>query len=192
MAEWNGNPSWTPKEQINGGEQFNADDVLTPDDFNALVENMQYLYEHGGDFEVNPYPIDTVYISFNGVSPASLFGGGWTQLKSKFLLGASNEAILGTNPTYSGSQSGGTETHNHSLESGYAKYNPSITSGTTRIYKVTDQTGGYAVNTSASGADKFSTTINETAYDAIGLGGNTDNVSNMPPYQVVYMWRRIS
>lgn len=44
MAEWGGVPSWTPFEEINGGQQFSKQ--FTAQDLNALAENIAYLYEH--------------------------------------------------------------------------------------------------------------------------------------------------
>lgn len=34
------------------------------------------------------YPVGSIYMSVNSASPATLFGGEWTQLKDRFLLGA--------------------------------------------------------------------------------------------------------
>ena len=43
------------------------------------------------------YPIGSIYMSVNSTSPASLFGGTWTQLKDRFLIGAGNSyAVNGT------------------------------------------------------------------------------------------------
>ena len=36
------------------------------------------------------YPVGAIYISTSSTSPASLFGGTWTQLKDRFLIGAGN------------------------------------------------------------------------------------------------------
>lgn len=44
MAEWGGVPSWTPFEDINGGQQFER--KFSADDLNALAENIAYLYEN--------------------------------------------------------------------------------------------------------------------------------------------------
>ena len=48
------------------------------------------------------YPVDSIYMSVNSTSPASLFGGTWTQLKDRFLLGAGS--------TYSNGATGGAAT----------------------------------------------------------------------------------
>lgn len=42
------------------------------------------------------YPIGSIYLSVNATSPATLFGGTWTQIKDKFLLGSGNTYALGT------------------------------------------------------------------------------------------------
>lgn len=57
------------------------------------------------------YPIGSIYISVNSTSPSTLFGGEWTQLKDRFLLGAGSTYIAG--------EKGGTTTHNHGYRIGY-------------------------------------------------------------------------
>lgn len=49
------------------------------------------------------YPVGSVYISVNSTSPASLFGGTWERISSKFLLGTDDLANIGN--------TGGEETH---------------------------------------------------------------------------------
>ena len=49
------------------------------------------------------YPVGSIYMSVNSTSPASLFGGTWTQLKDRFLVGAGN--------SYSVNSTGGEATH---------------------------------------------------------------------------------
>jgi hypothetical protein len=188
MAEWNLNPTWTPKEQINGGEQFSADDVLSPDDFNALVNNMQYLYENGGDFEVNPYPIGTVYMSFNGTSPASLFGGSWTQLKSKFLLASSNTATSSATPMYNSTTTGGsadavTVAHTHNFVG---------TGGDIDGYDASFLLRGNPNASYRNPAWYFGSFNTDSGQLSLKTAGESGVGKNMPPYQVVYMWRRVS
>lgn len=48
MAKWNENPSWTPFEQINGGNRFER--RLSAEDFNILAENIAYLKSIEGSF----------------------------------------------------------------------------------------------------------------------------------------------
>lgn len=51
------------------------------------------------------YPIGSIYLSENSTSPATLFGGTWTQIKDKFLLTAGD--------TYKAGNTGGSSTHKH-------------------------------------------------------------------------------
>lgn len=37
------------------------------------------------------YPVGSIYISVNSVSPATLFGGTWEQIQDRFLLSAGNQ-----------------------------------------------------------------------------------------------------
>lgn len=118
------------------------------------------------------YPVGAVYISWSSTSPAALFGGSWV-------------AITGRFPYFNaGTSVGGSNTHTHTLNSGYAK----ITSGGSAVlfnYKdVNAFNTNWAVNGSANGASSSSVT------SATTLGGNTDSNYHMPSYQTLYAWRR--
>lgn len=49
MAGWDSVPSWTPFEDINGGQQFSKQ--FNAQALNALAGNIAYLYEHMGESE---------------------------------------------------------------------------------------------------------------------------------------------
>ena len=49
------------------------------------------------------YPVGSIYMSVNNVSPATFIGGTWEQLKDRFLLGAGS--------SYSAGSTGGAATH---------------------------------------------------------------------------------
>ncbi|EKK0949069.1 pilus assembly protein [Enterococcus faecalis] len=65
------------------------------------------LEVHGKKLIDYIYPIGSIYLSVNSTSPATLFGGSWTQLKDRFLLGAGS--------TYSSGATGGAATHKLSV-----------------------------------------------------------------------------
>jgi hypothetical protein len=185
MAEWNGNPSWTPKEQINGGQQFNDDDILTPEEINALVENMQYLYLQGGNFEVNPYPIGSIFMSVESTSPAYLFGGSWERIQDKFLLSAGGSYPAGS----IGGKSSVTLTvdqipsHRHGqriapLGGGWSQPMLSYSTATTQGISIT----GNTKNEQTKNAE-----VTTTQFTGGGLAHE-----NMPPYLAVYTWKRIA
>lgn len=130
------------------------------------------------------YPVGAVYISYSSTSPASLFGVSWTPITGRF-------------PYFNaGTITGGSNTHAHGLNAGYAKlgrdfsapYYPSLffsrkavswSSTTGTIFQWTDP----QINKSE---DRTSSAGN----NAVELAGTTDSGSNMPAYQTFYAWRR--
>lgn len=112
------------------------------------------------------YPVGSIYMSYNSTSPASLFGGSWTKISNRFLYAQG---------TYSRGATGGAETvtltgdqmpsHNHNLNIGWQS------GGSSSAGFLTANGGGGGWWTSQNTG-----------------GGEAHN--NMPPYLVVYMWRR--
>lgn len=115
------------------------------------------------------YPIGSVYISFNNVSPSVLFGGEWESVRGCFLLAE--------NDNYSAGSTGGEETHTLTVDE-----MPSHTHAL-----------DYASYTSA-GNTNFATTSSTNAHSSskIDSTGGSQPHNNMPPYIAVYMWKRIS
>ena len=147
------------------------------------------------------YPVGSIYMSVNSTSPSTLFGGTWTQLKDRFLLGAGD--------TYSNGSTGGSATlqsHTHTI--------PSLSgtaASTTHSHIVTTKTTTYAQgsqsawrclswpgtntdytqtvytnNGTADGAHTHTVTTNASNTGSAGDGTS----GNMPPYLTVYMWKR--
>ena len=123
-----------------------------------------------GDLLDLVYPIGSVYIAYNSTSPASRFGGTWTQIKDRFLLGVGS--------TYAAAKTGGSATHTLTIDEmpnhdhkGYVCANANIDGGTgsNSVFTAEDWGQGNML-TGTTG------------------GGKAHN--NMPPYQTVYMWRR--
>ena len=134
------------------------------------------------------YPVGSIYMSTDSTDPSLLFGGTWEQLENKFLLGAGS--------TYTAGDSGGSNTHTHTTSNHTLTVNE-IPSHTHNIYggdgDVPDWFGG-------SGNPYGIKARSGTAYDYLGYTGggqahnhgNTGSSSNMPPYLVVYMWKRLT
>lgn len=128
------------------------------------------------------YPVGSIYMSVNNVNPTTLFGGTWEQIQDKFLLSAGS--------TYTAGDTGGAATvtlttnqipsHSHSFGryvpssgNGWHGDNGNMLSGGNGTYVYADVNNiGNITGTQASG------------------GGQAHN--NMPPYLVVYVWKRIS
>lgn len=117
------------------------------------------------------YPVGAVYISMNNTSPATLFGGSWTKVEGKFLLGTSSAYPTGS--------SGGEETHTLTVDE--------IPSHNHAFYL---QRGG---NTSEKTALLEWTRSSQVAgwqpWQTDGTGGGQAH-NNMPPYLSVNIWYR--
>lgn len=121
------------------------------------------------------HPVGSIYMSINNVSPATLFGGKWVQIKGRFLLGASD--------VYKANTTGGEEKHalttDEMPEHRHSIYYPN--SG--------GPYGDAAISyPEGSGTDK---TWEAEMCKTQSAGGSAAH-NNMPPYLVVYMWRRLS
>ena len=121
-------------------------------------------------YNLNIYPVGAIYISTVSTSPASLFRGTWEQIKDRFLLAAGD--------TYTAGNTGGEAAHTltssempwHSHQIGYRE-----------VYALTGEGDG------ALAYDSSAKTYNRnTSYVGSGTAHN-----NMPPYLVVYVWKRI-
>ena len=117
------------------------------------------------------YPVGSIYYTNNAnFSPNVSFNGTWEQIKDVFLLAAGN--------TYVGGTSGGEATHKLTIDEMPSHNHP----GT---YWAQKQGYGYVNAGSAGGANMANISGIES------VGGNQPH-NNMPPYIVVYVWKRVS
>lgn len=123
------------------------------------------------------YPVGSIYMSINSVSPDTLFGGTWEQLKDRFLLAAGDSYEVGS--------TGGEETHTLTVNE-MPSHNHAFTD-TGRMLMWDSNCSPLYDPSSYNGTDgNIQTTWNTmTAYSGGGAAHN-----NMPPYLTVYMWRR--
>lgn len=147
----------------------------------------------------NPaYPVNSIYMAIDEVSPASLFGGSWERIKDKFLLAVGD--------TYKKNTSGGAASvkleekhipsHGHWFSAGTnwtgdhwhnIGWDRDGGSGSNR-YTVHNAGSGGAqgqAGTSSSGGHSH------TVEGWTGGTGGGENHDNMPPYTTVYIWKRI-
>lgn len=116
------------------------------------------------------YPVGSIYMSVSATSPQTLFGGTWSQLKDRFLLGVGD--------TYKNGTTGGEEKHTLTT-SEMPKHKHTIfgrvdrNMGSGGIFREPTEEGNGTVNNT------------ETGYSGSGQAHN-----NMPPYLSVYMWKR--
>ena len=124
------------------------------------------------------YPVGSIYMSANSISPETLFGGTWEALKDRFLLGAGS--------TYTAGATGGAATvtlttnqipsHSHALTTASSENN----------------SGVYNTSQLALGQDAGENGKEYSNTNAIASTGGGGAHNNMPPYLAVYMWKRVS
>lgn len=155
------------------------------------------------------YPIGSIYLSVSNLDPSLIFGGTWERIKGKFLLGADDN-------TYKLGNTGGEATHKLTLneipshahsfttsQSGYHEHQVALNgdSSFNIFYKLNwgSSNTGYCITGSNTNGQSIA---NSYASIAKGNGshahtGTTDNNggnnshNNMPPYIVIYMWKRV-
>ena len=121
------------------------------------------------------YPVGSIYMSVSSTSPATFLGGTWERIQDKFLLAAGSSYVAGA--------TGGSATNSHSHfqtvgSDGTASY--FTKAGQTYTSRVVTVPGTHIVT---SGNYSDSKTLREdSTYDA--------NISIMPPYLAVYVWKR--
>lgn len=124
------------------------------------------------------YPVGSIYMSVKSTSPATLFGGTWTQLNDRFLVG--------TGSTYSNGATGGATTHSH----GAGTLGAAATmTGSSILIKSEQRSGSNYTPGAKINASSRDTYSQQTDY-IVPVYGNTASVNHMPPYLAVYMWKR--
>ena len=119
------------------------------------------------------YPVGSIYMSVNDTNPANLFGGTWTQLKDRFLLGAGS--------TYTNGSTGGSATQRLSVAN--------LPSHTHPQYVATNG-GSTSANLDYNGWVSNGKAVAQGI--PTGATGQGTKFDIMPPYLVVYMWQRTS
>lgn len=148
------------------------------------------------------YPVGSIYMSTNNTNPSLLFGGTWEQLENRFLLGAGS--------SYTAGNTGGSATMAHT----HATSNHTLT-----VAEMPKHTGHVYNEVRGGNWAGFLSTSDATSYGSSGRGWNVtagnelhpvgdtlggggahnhgdtgaaSNSDNMPPYLVVYMWKRLT
>lgn len=122
------------------------------------------------------YPVGAIYLSTVSTSPASLFGGTWQQITGRFLLAAGDG--------YTAGNTGGEAAH--ALSAG------EMPSHSHNLIEPTNANNSIKWGTMA-GSDAWALSKRAASYDynlsTNNAGGGAAH-NNMPPYLVVYVWKR--
>ena len=178
---------------------------------NLMVNSISFTGSQSGDGIVDlVYPVGSIYMSVNNVSPSNLFGGTWEQITNRFLIGAGNSYTLnstgGASSVTSGASSGSTggpstnstgsttltlaqiPSHQHNIQ-GYNGSGSTVT-WTDRAVTYASDSKGYSagVRTNYQGGGQGHThTLNNHTHS---LNSHTHSVNTMPPYLAVNIWKR--
>lgn len=123
------------------------------------------------------YPVGSIYMSVNSVSPASFLGGTWERIQDKFLLAAGSSHGAGAT---GGSETAALSQHKHKYDNIYIE--PAT------IQKSPNGEWVLVYDSSASGGELSAKSNGQTRNEGTG----TDPISTMPPYLAVYVWKRVS
>lgn len=148
----------------------------------VLINASSILYEGGGKtldklFDL-VYPVGSVYMSTNSISPATLFGGTWTKIEGRFLWATVNTPM----------RTGGSGTHSHSAGSLVACYDPK-NYYSNALFRVKNVNGGWTLSGYMSEGRGWNDG-GGSAGRGIEVIGDTSSVETYPPYFEVYMWYR--
>lgn len=125
------------------------------------------------------YPVGSIYMSSDSTDPSTVLGfGTWAAIEDKFILGAS--------ATYPVDSTGGSDTHSHPLSSNGGV--PYGLSGSKTHVNRNGPSGTYNVGNSESTSWGGPTTSDTST--SLGLIGDTDNETTLPPYVAKYAWER--
>lgn len=133
------------------------------------------------DILQSAYPVGSIYMSMKPTSPASFIGGTWEQIQGKFLLGADS--------TYAAGSTGGEATHTLTVDEMPSHRHPQVVTADVASPE-TGVSGRIDWNRdSGENVGLFTQGTDPNDVTTQSVGGNKPH-NNMPPYLVVYMWRR--
>lgn len=130
------------------------------------------------------YPVGAIYLSVSATNPAILFGGKWEAINSRFLIGTGT--AIGE----------GGETYNFTAGATGGEYSHKLVTSEIPAHKHQIKTNNDDFNNS-SGGGNYGTTHDGASgwYNANwyteNAGGNGYH-NNLPPFLVVYMWKRVA
>ena len=135
------------------------------------------------------YPVGSIYLSVNNVSPANIFGGTWEQIEDTFLLAAGS--------SYTAGDTGGNIEHTHTTGDHTLTVTEMPSHNHRSYYRTkvvaSGTAGNYVIDPGTRGTDISGDNVSQyTGGGQAHNHGNTSTESNMPPYLVVYMWKRVS
>lgn len=174
--------------------------IITADNLNDIQDAILEGYQPDGTIEYADfaestklallnliYPIGSIYMSVDDISPANQFGGTWEQIKDRFILAAGSTYTAGA----VGGEAAVVLTENtmpYHCHKGLYYTQPSNNGNTITLnsgtigYKISWSGQYHTTNGGGGGTNELWT----------NYAGASQAHNNMPPYLVAYMWKRIA
>ena len=202
-------------DAVNNRVSSNFDFFVEDEDlivsFNGVERDAEVPVEHINikDIANLIYPVGSIYMSTNSVSPSILFGGEWEQIYDCFLLasgyshlngetGGSEDAVI-----VSHNHTQNAHTHTQNAHSHGTKYDDNSyvvsenTSGASNKRVTAVSSGSTYVDTSSTAnfhhynATESIIATNQNTTATNNATGESGTGKNMPPYLTVNVWKRI-
>lgn len=157
----------------------------------SVIEDTTNLISKGSIIDI-VYPVGSIYLSMNSINPKDIFGGVWEKIAGRFLVGdgVSDNDDRGEVKNFVGGTKGGR--YALTLSASIGETNNDIT----QIGYVGEEANNYQLGNRAlycvkgSQSAKFSKWNHATPVTDRNSAGS--DVTNLSPYLVCYMWKRIS
>ena len=169
---------------LNGVETLTNKTLTNPDITGGSIDGSTNVVE----VLKKVYPVGCIYTSTVGTNPEILFGfGSWSPCgEGRVLVGKASSGTFDT-----AGATGGEETHLHGLSLGSALIGSPTGNADALGFRRT-QIGSLSDSTYSVGGTGHSASGHPNRAHNTRLDGTTDNGSSLPPYWVVYFFKRDS
>ena len=142
------------------------------------------------------YPIGSIYMNLNNVSPSVLFGGEWVSINGRFLIGTGSPDNNddGTSPgtyNFSSGVKGGEKDHKITVKEMATHRHTGVRVAQNYLTAWASENSGTVSGFQLSSLFKTELGNDLNQFSGDYSGGNEPH-NNMPPYIAVYMWKRVS
>ena len=149
-----------------------------------------------GELLKNIYPIGSIYMSTTNTNPGQLFGGTWERIQDRFLLASG---------TYQAGYTGGSESKSYTPAGSVDSHTLTVNEIPAHSHTTLAHYDLYTHRAQSADTDRIDVASSEMiqmtnppSTDTTGGGqahnhgftGTQANIDIMPPYLVVYMWKR--
>lgn len=176
-------------------QAFTIDKIKSANSAERVIKTTPVFSWSNDDFEFNVpvkfsgktlldvvYPVGAIYMSVSDINPAILFGGTWEQIQNRFLLAAGN--------TYAVGETGGEAAHTLTVDEMPQHGHPvAISSQYYNVNPIFWDSSKGSTDNNAWGFG-YGTKTDEGTYVTAAYTGGGAAHNNMPPYLVVYVWKR--